>query len=229
MSPGAGALPHRAADRASTAATRAAHSGRVRDLRPRQRRRPRRGARPACANACRRIARTTSRRWRTRRSPTPRRIAAAHDGVHDVDRPGRDQPGDRRRARARQSAAGAAAARRRVRQPPPDPVLQQVEDFGDGTVTANDCFRPVSRYFDRITRSGAAAAPRCRRRSRVLTDPGGLRAGDARAAAGRAGGGVRLSRRDFSRPASTCRARTGADARTARRGRAVAATRASGR
>jgi 3D-(3,5/4)-trihydroxycyclohexane-1,2-dione acylhydrolase (decyclizing) len=34
----------------------------------------------------------------------------------------------------------------------PDPVLQQVEDFTDGTVTANDCFRPVSRYFDRITR-----------------------------------------------------------------------------
>ena len=34
----------------------------------------------------------------------------------------------------------------------PDPVLQQVEDFGDGTVSANDCFRPVSRWFDRITR-----------------------------------------------------------------------------
>src|SRR6201999_1023118 len=34
----------------------------------------------------------------------------------------------------------------------PDPVLQQVEDFGDGTVSANDCFRPVSRYFDRISR-----------------------------------------------------------------------------
>ena len=32
----------------------------------------------------------------------------------------------------------------------PDPVLQQVEDFGDGTISANDCFRPVSRYFDRI-------------------------------------------------------------------------------
>ncbi|MCW5759630.1 MAG: 3D-(3,5/4)-trihydroxycyclohexane-1,2-dione acylhydrolase (decyclizing), partial [Phenylobacterium sp.] len=31
----------------------------------------------------------------------------------------------------------------------PDPVLQQVEDFGDGAVSANDCFRPVSRYFDR--------------------------------------------------------------------------------
>lgn len=34
----------------------------------------------------------------------------------------------------------------------PDPVLQQVEDFADGTVSANDCFRPISRYFDRITR-----------------------------------------------------------------------------
>ena len=34
----------------------------------------------------------------------------------------------------------------------PDPVLQQVEDFGDATVNANDCFRPVSRYFDRIVR-----------------------------------------------------------------------------
>src|SRR5579871_58118 len=35
----------------------------------------------------------------------------------------------------------------------PDPVLQQVEDFGDGTVSANDCLSPVSRYFDRIGRS----------------------------------------------------------------------------
>jgi 3D-(3,5/4)-trihydroxycyclohexane-1,2-dione acylhydrolase (decyclizing) len=34
----------------------------------------------------------------------------------------------------------------------PDPVLQQVEDFGDATVSANDCFRPVSRFFDRIVR-----------------------------------------------------------------------------
>ncbi|WCN12230.1 3D-(3,5/4)-trihydroxycyclohexane-1,2-dione acylhydrolase (decyclizing) [Marinomonas mediterranea] len=34
----------------------------------------------------------------------------------------------------------------------PDPVLQQVESFGDPTISTNDCFRPVSRYFDRITR-----------------------------------------------------------------------------
>lgn len=34
----------------------------------------------------------------------------------------------------------------------PDPVLQQVEAFADGTVSANDCLRPVSRWFDRIVR-----------------------------------------------------------------------------
>jgi 3D-(3,5/4)-trihydroxycyclohexane-1,2-dione acylhydrolase (decyclizing) len=34
----------------------------------------------------------------------------------------------------------------------PDPVLQQVEHFGEPGVSVNDCFRPVSRYFDRITR-----------------------------------------------------------------------------
>ena len=32
----------------------------------------------------------------------------------------------------------------------PDPVLQQVEDFHDGGVSANDAFKPLSRYFDRI-------------------------------------------------------------------------------
>lgn len=34
----------------------------------------------------------------------------------------------------------------------PDPVLQQIEAFADGTLSANDCLRPVSRYFDRIQR-----------------------------------------------------------------------------
>ncbi len=52
----------------------------------------------------------------------------------------------------------------------PDPVLQQVEDFEDGTVSANDCFRPVSRYFDRIMRPEQllTALPRA---MRVMTDP----------------------------------------------------------
>ena len=34
----------------------------------------------------------------------------------------------------------------------PDPVLQQLEYPSDPTISVNDCFRPVSRYFDRITR-----------------------------------------------------------------------------
>ena len=33
-----------------------------------------------------------------------------------------------------------------------DPVLQQVEDFGDPTITVTDAFKPVSRYWDRITK-----------------------------------------------------------------------------
>ena len=32
-----------------------------------------------------------------------------------------------------------------------DPVLQQVEVFGDPTMTVSDAFRPVTRYWDRIT------------------------------------------------------------------------------
>src|SRR5580658_1699247 len=52
----------------------------------------------------------------------------------------------------------------------PDPVLQQVEDFGDGTVSANDCFRPVSRYFDRIARP-EQIVPALNRAVAVLTDP----------------------------------------------------------
>jgi 3D-(3,5/4)-trihydroxycyclohexane-1,2-dione acylhydrolase (decyclizing) len=51
----------------------------------------------------------------------------------------------------------------------PDPVLQQLEDFSDGTVSVNDCLRPVSRYFDRIVRPEQllTALPRA---IRALTD-----------------------------------------------------------
>ncbi|TPN92353.1 3D-(3,5/4)-trihydroxycyclohexane-1,2-dione acylhydrolase (decyclizing) [Mesorhizobium sp. B1-1-5] len=54
----------------------------------------------------------------------------------------------------------------------PDPVLQQAEDFSDGTATVNDCFRPVSRYFDRITRP-EQIIPALNRAMQVLTDPAG--------------------------------------------------------
>jgi 3D-(3,5/4)-trihydroxycyclohexane-1,2-dione acylhydrolase (decyclizing) len=52
----------------------------------------------------------------------------------------------------------------------PDPVLQQLEDFGDPTITANDCLRPVSRFWDRITRPEQllAALPQA---IAVLLDP----------------------------------------------------------
>lgn len=52
----------------------------------------------------------------------------------------------------------------------PDPVLQQIEDFDDGTMSVTDCFRPVSRYFDRITRPEhlLSALPRA---LQVMTDP----------------------------------------------------------
>ena len=52
----------------------------------------------------------------------------------------------------------------------PDPVLQQLEDFNDGTITVNDAFQPVSRYFDRIMRPEQllTALPRA---FATMTDP----------------------------------------------------------
>ena len=52
----------------------------------------------------------------------------------------------------------------------PDPVLQQSEDFSAGDTSVNDCFRPVSRYFDRIMTPEQllVALPRA---FAVLTDP----------------------------------------------------------
>lgn len=52
----------------------------------------------------------------------------------------------------------------------PDPVLQQIENFDDGTISANDCFKPVTRYFDRIARPEhlLTALPRA---MSVMTDP----------------------------------------------------------
>lgn len=39
----------------------------------------------------------------------------------------------------------------------PDPVLQQVEHFGSPSTTVNDAFRPVTRYWDRITHPAQVA------------------------------------------------------------------------
>ncbi|MER5501661.1 MULTISPECIES: 3D-(3,5/4)-trihydroxycyclohexane-1,2-dione acylhydrolase (decyclizing) [unclassified Streptomyces] len=53
---------------------------------------------------------------------------------------------------------------------PADPVLQQIEVPYAGDVSVNDCLRPVSRYFDRITRP-EALVPAALQAVRTLTDP----------------------------------------------------------
>ncbi len=52
----------------------------------------------------------------------------------------------------------------------PDPVLQQIENFSDGSLSANDCFKPVSRYFDRIIRP-EQLIPALERTMQVFFDP----------------------------------------------------------
>ena len=96
----------------------------------------------------------------------------------------------------------------------PDPVLQQVEDFQDGGVSANDCFKPVSRYFDRIMTPEQllTALPRA---IAVMTDPALCGPGDARAAAGHPG-----RRPTTTRPISSSPSRS----RSARRRRTRASS-----
>ncbi|MFD1663578.1 3D-(3,5/4)-trihydroxycyclohexane-1,2-dione acylhydrolase (decyclizing) [Streptomyces caeni] len=53
---------------------------------------------------------------------------------------------------------------------PADPVLQQLEVPHVGDVSVNDCLRPVSKYFDRITRP-EALIPAALQAMRVLSDP----------------------------------------------------------
>ncbi|MET9682984.1 3D-(3,5/4)-trihydroxycyclohexane-1,2-dione acylhydrolase (decyclizing) [Streptomyces coeruleorubidus] len=53
---------------------------------------------------------------------------------------------------------------------PADPVLQQLEVPYAGDVSVNDCLRPVSKYFDRITRP-EALIPSALNAMRVLSDP----------------------------------------------------------
>jgi 3D-(3,5/4)-trihydroxycyclohexane-1,2-dione acylhydrolase (decyclizing) len=52
----------------------------------------------------------------------------------------------------------------------PHPVLQQLEAPHDATLSVNDCFKPVSRFFDRIDRPEQLVAAALEA-MRVLTDP----------------------------------------------------------
>lgn len=52
----------------------------------------------------------------------------------------------------------------------PDPVLQQMEQFHDLTLSTNDAFRAVSKYWDRVSRPEQLMTA-CINAMRVLTDP----------------------------------------------------------
>ena len=52
----------------------------------------------------------------------------------------------------------------------PDPVLQQMENERDYTVSVNDAFKPVTKYWDRISRPEMLMTA-CMNAMRILTDP----------------------------------------------------------
>ncbi len=52
----------------------------------------------------------------------------------------------------------------------PDPVLQQLEAYHDGSLSVNDAFKPLSKYFDRVQRPEQLFSA-CLNAMRVLTDP----------------------------------------------------------
>ncbi|MBE6773456.1 MAG: 3D-(3,5/4)-trihydroxycyclohexane-1,2-dione acylhydrolase (decyclizing) [Ruminococcaceae bacterium] len=52
----------------------------------------------------------------------------------------------------------------------PDPVLQQIEQYDSCAITANDAFKPVCKYWDRISRPEQLMTA-CINAMRVLTDP----------------------------------------------------------
>ena len=154
--------------------------------------------------------------------------AAPHDGLHDVDRPRRHEHGHGGRRRPRQPPARPAPPRRRLRQPRSRTrSSSRSRTSAIPTISANDCFRPVSRYWDRITRpeqllQSLPAAHRGPHGS------GRLRPRDAGPAPGRPGGGLRLPRallRAARPPAPPAGTRSG----RARRGGRPAPARASGR
>jgi 3D-(3,5/4)-trihydroxycyclohexane-1,2-dione acylhydrolase (decyclizing) len=59
----------------------------------------------------------------------------------------------------------------------PDPVLQQIEQYHDLSISTNDCFRPVSRYWDRINRPEQLMSAMLSA-MRTLTDPANIPGGD---------------------------------------------------
>ena len=172
-SPRRAAHPHRRRQRTAV-------PWRVRDFRPRQRGRPRRGARslprtPADAARPQRTGHgARGHRLRQGQPPPPA------DGLHDLGRSRRDKSRDRGGGRAREPAARAAAARRHLREPPTRPGAaadralrrsdrdrKRLPAAGLALLGSHPAPRTIARFI--------AAGPLRAARSR------GLRPGDARA------------------------------------------------
>ena len=195
--PGGRGVPARAADRARRRA-RPVHQRRLRHLRPRQRRRAwarrwRRRPPPTAPMRCATSRRATSRAWSTRPPPTPSSSAGCAPSPARP-RSGRARPTWSPARRWRPSTAcrccccpGDIFATRRV-----TPVLQQLERPDSQDVTRQRRL-PAGRRATGTASTGPeqllTALPGA---MRVLTSPGRDRRRHARAAPGRAGGGVRL-------------------------------------
>ena len=172
----------------------------LRHLRARQRRRARPGAAAAPRPARATTRRATSRRWSTSR-PATRASATGSRRCACTTSVG---PG------ATNMVTGAALATinrlpvlllpgRHVRDPHAAPGAPAARGPARRDVSVNDCFRPVSRFFERVERARAARPRRARGDARAHR-PGRDRRGHARAARGRAGRGVRLCPTAFLEP-----------------------------
>ena len=172
-----------------------ADPGHARHLRPRQRRRPRPGPRPAQRRPCRSSRAATSRPWCTLAIGFAKALPPArHPGGHRVHRSRRAEPGHRCRAGHGEPAAGAAAARRHLRHPPPGPGAAAAAAPGRGRPHASTtCSGRSRRFFDRITRPEQllTALPAA---MRVARRPGRDRCRGAVPAAGRPVPRLRLPR-----------------------------------
>src|SRR5207302_553676 len=162
------------------------------DIRARQRGRARR-------SAVRRPRRAADAAGSQRAGHGPRRCGlcqgfepAPHDGVHDVDRTGRDEPRHGGGGGPRQSASGAAVARRRVC----DPSSRSGPAAGRG-------LRRRPGYGERLPAAAVAllrpdhtpraAGGRLQSSDADLDRPGHVRPRDARLVPGRAGRSVRVA------------------------------------
>ncbi len=140
----------------------ASDPGDVRHLRPRQRLRAGPGA-VEYGPSCRTTSRATSRPWCTPRSASPRPEPARDAGLHGVDRSGRDQHDHRRGAATINRLPVLAVPVGLLRDPAPGAGASAARAPVSADVSVNDCFRPVSRFFDRIIRP-EQLTERCRRR-----------------------------------------------------------------